>query len=34
MVSAPTVVGRDGITAHRLPGERVAELLAAAGRLT
>jgi D-aminopeptidase len=28
MVSADTVVGRDGITVHALPGERVAAILA------
>jgi D-aminopeptidase len=27
MLAAETVVGRDGITAHALPGDRVAQLL-------
>jgi D-aminopeptidase len=32
LIAAETVVGRDGITAHAIPHERVRELLAAAGR--
>ncbi len=32
LVAAETMVGRDGITAHALPHERVREVLAAAGR--
>ena len=33
MVAAPTVTGRDGITAHALPHDRLREVMAAAGRL-
>jgi D-aminopeptidase len=33
MIAAPTVTGRDGITAHRLPHDRLREVMAAAGRL-
>ncbi len=32
LVAAETMIGRDGITAHALPHERVREVLAAAGR--
>ncbi len=32
MLSAETMVGRDGITAHALPGERVASVLARYGQ--
>jgi D-aminopeptidase len=33
MIAAPSVTGRDGITAHALPHDRVREIMAAAGRL-
>ena len=33
MIAAPTVTGRDGITAHALPHDRLREVMAAAGRL-
>ena len=32
MIAAPTVVGRDGITAHALPHDRLLEALAKYGR--
>ena len=32
LVAAPTVVGRDGITAHALPHDRLVEVMRAAGR--
>jgi D-aminopeptidase len=32
LVAATTVVGRDGITAHALPHDRLREVLAAHGR--
>lgn len=32
LVAAPTVVGRDGVTAHALPHERLLEVMSAAGR--
>jgi D-aminopeptidase len=32
LIAAPTVVGRDGITAHALPHDRLREAMAAAGR--
>jgi D-aminopeptidase len=33
LVAAETMIGRDGITAHRLPRERLVEVMRAAGRL-
>ena len=33
MIAAPTVTGRDGITAHALPHDRLRDAMAAAGRL-
>ena len=33
LVAAPTITGRDGITAHALPHDRLREILAAHGRL-
>jgi D-aminopeptidase len=33
LVTAETMTGRDGIVAHRLPHERLVEVMAAAGRL-
>jgi D-aminopeptidase len=33
LVAAGTMTGRDGITAHRLPHERLVEIMGAAGRL-
>ena len=33
LIAAPTVTGRDGITAHALPHDRLREVMAAAGRL-
>ena len=33
LVAAPTMSGRDGITAHRLPHDRLREVMAAYGRL-
>jgi D-aminopeptidase len=32
LVSATTVVGRDGITAHAIPHDRLVEVMRAAGR--
>jgi D-aminopeptidase len=32
LVAATTVVGRDGITAHALPHDRLVEVMAAHGR--
>jgi D-aminopeptidase len=34
LLSAETMVGRDGIVAHRLPPEGLVDLLGAHGRLT
>jgi len=34
MIAAPTVTGRDGITAHALPHDRLRAVMAAAGRLS
>jgi D-aminopeptidase len=34
LVAATTVVGRDGITAHAIPHDRLAEVMRAAGRLS
>ena len=33
MIAAPSVTGRDGITAHALPHDRLREVMSAAGRL-